>query len=167
MFLSYYHTNENVLDIILVNCDGGCVHEVQQQAQSLGVKVLEDDSAAVLLQEPRLEHPVEVWRAGAQHQLVRGEVPPVRHQHRVREPALHQIFFVCCQIFSASSTSLLIRSNCSHALLRCWDFMVLEKVFDIGAVTDIFSVHFTFYVLVQNIFYIVRWYDFSSSLFHI
>ena len=38
--------------------------------------------------------------------------------------------------------------------------MVLEKVFDIGAVTDIFSVHFTFYVLVQNIFYIMRWYDF-------
>ena len=89
----FCHTNENVLDIILVDCDGSSVHEVQQQAQSLGVKVLEDHSAAVLLQEPRLEHPVEVWRAGAQHQLVRGEVPPVRHQHRVREPALHQIFF--------------------------------------------------------------------------
>ena len=138
---SVCHTNKNVLDIILVDCDGGSVHEVQQQAQSLGVKVLEDHGAAVLLQEPRLEHPVEVWRAGAQHQLVRGEVPPVRHQHRVREPALHQIFLsVVNQIFSASGTSLLIRSNCSHALLRCWDFIVFENVFDIGAVTDIFSV---------------------------
>ena len=45
------HTDQDVLDIVLVDGDCGCVHEVQQQAQGLRVKVLEDHGAAVLLQE--------------------------------------------------------------------------------------------------------------------
>ena len=83
-----HHTYENVLDVVLVDGDGGGVHEVQQQTQGLRVEVLEVHSATVLLQEARLEHPIKEGRAGAEDELVRREPLALNHQHRVREPII-------------------------------------------------------------------------------
>ena len=83
-----HHTYENVLDVVLVDGDGRCVHEVQQQTQGLRVKVLEVDSATVLLKEARLEHSIKEGGAGAEDKLVGRELSALNHQHRVREPIL-------------------------------------------------------------------------------
>ena len=100
-------TDEDVLDVVLVDGDGGCVHEVQQLAQGLRVEVLEDHGAAVLLEEARLEHPVKVGRAGAEDELVSRKLSPLRHKHCVGEPILNTF---SKHVFLAQEMFIFVRS---------------------------------------------------------
>ena len=90
------NTYKNILNVVLVDGDSACVHEVQQQPKGLRIEVLEDHGTAVLLEEAGLEHPVKVGGAGAEDELVRRELPALRHQHCVCEPLLKVRIFQKC-----------------------------------------------------------------------